>query len=113
VADGASKTVLFGEKYLNPLKYETGDDGADNNSVYQGNDWDTNRWFGGTPDMFPPRRDTPGYDTMSSRFGSAHTSGFFAVFCDGSVHPIQYDVDQPVYMALGTRDGNEVESYID
>jgi hypothetical protein len=39
-------------------------------------------------------------------FGSAHTNGIQAVFADGSVHTIGYDVDLVVFNALGTRNGN-------
>lgn len=98
--DGTSNTYFAGEKYLNPNKYYTGDDGADNNSMYQGNDWDVNRW--GNADL-PPRRDTPGYDTMSSRFGSPHTAGFHVVMCDGSVHTIGYAIDPQIHELLANR----------
>jgi prepilin-type N-terminal cleavage/methylation domain-containing protein len=100
VRDGTSNTYLVGEKYLNPNKYFTGDDGADNNAVFQGNDWDVNRW--GNRNL-APRRDTPGFDTMSSRFGSAHAAGFHMAMCDGSVHLINYAIDPIVHENLANR----------
>jgi len=104
--DGTSNTYFAGEKYLNPNKYYTGDDGADNNSMYQGNDWDVNRWA--NVDLVP-RRDTPGYDTMSSRFGSAHSTGFHMVMCDGSVHQITYTIDPKIHELLANRrDGQPI-----
>jgi prepilin-type processing-associated H-X9-DG protein len=36
-------------------------------------------------------------------FGSAHTGGFNAVFADGSVHTIGYDVDAVVFNHLAAR----------
>jgi prepilin-type N-terminal cleavage/methylation domain-containing protein len=36
IPDGLSKTIAVGEKYLDPLYYETGDDGADNEHCYTG-----------------------------------------------------------------------------
>ena len=35
------------------------------------------------------------------QFGSAHTSGINAVFGDGSVHHIKFDVDVVLFNALG------------
>jgi prepilin-type processing-associated H-X9-DG protein len=40
-------------------------------------------------------------------FGSAHPSGINAVFADGSVHSIGFDVDVRVFNAYGTRNGGE------
>jgi hypothetical protein len=57
-----------------------------------------------------PRRDTPGFEDCTRRMGSAHTSQFQAVFCDGSVRGIPYDNDLIVYASFGSRDGEEVVS---
>jgi len=102
IPDGASNTYLAGEKYLNPEYYYTGSSCVDNNSVYQGNDWDTNRWVGNSS-TYKPRQDTPGFENCTSRFGSAHTYGFHMVMCDGSVHQIPYSVDGLVHERLGNR----------
>ena len=40
-------------------------------------------------------------------FGSSHPGGINAVFADGSVHGITFDVDILVFNALGTRNGEE------
>lgn len=98
VYDGTSNTMLAGEKYLNLNLYFTGSDGADNNSAYQGNDWDVVRWT-----FLVPWADTPGFDTCSSRFGSAHSAVFFAAFCDGSVRGIDYTVDPAAFAMFGNR----------
>ena len=117
--DGTTHTLLVAEKYLNPELYETGTGCADNNSIFQGNDWDSVRW---TPQIDarrptlitsesqaerPPRRDTPGLGNCHQNFGSAHTSGFNAVLCDGSVHSLSYDIDLFVWSAAGTRANGE------
>ncbi|QDT69446.1 hypothetical protein MalM25_23840 [Planctomycetes bacterium MalM25] len=107
ITDGLTHTLLVGEKYLNPNKYETGDDGSDDSSMYQGHDKDVNRAISKTLLPFP---DTPGFDTGSHRFGSAHSGGFNAVRCDGSVRLVAYDIDPEAYHALGTRDRGEVTS---
>ncbi|MEM9658892.1 MAG: DUF1559 domain-containing protein [Planctomycetota bacterium] len=119
ITDGSSNTMLIGEKYMNPNQYDTGDGCADNNSLFQGNDWDTNRWVPGVSTRDPnivdpikeaermPRQDTPGFENCTRRFGSVHTAGFNAVHCDGSVHLIEYEIDPLAYYARGSRnDGN-------
>jgi hypothetical protein len=122
VHDGLSNTMLAGEKYLNPNKYYTGDDGADNNSMFQGNDWDTNRWVthvdvatgaisSANRANRRPMQDTPGVDTMSERFGSAHPAGFSAALCDGSVRVISYTIDLTTYSYLGNRHDGRVHTH--
>ena len=44
ISDGTSSTMYVGEKYLNPDNYTTSLDGADNNSMFAGHDWDILRW---------------------------------------------------------------------
>jgi prepilin-type N-terminal cleavage/methylation domain-containing protein len=102
VKDGTSNTMLVSEKYLNPETYNTGNDGADNNSAFHGQDWDVCRWTGDTFD-FIPVQDTPGYAKITA-FGSAHSPGVQAALCDGSVRTVSYQVDKNVWRAFGTRD---------
>lgn len=124
ITDGTSNTMLVGEKYMNTLQYDTGDGCADNNSLFQGNDWDTNRWVVGlrppsarfttveidstkrTQRM--PQQDTPGFENCTRRFGSVHSAGFYSSFCDGSVRLISYDIDEWVYYAYGSRNDGRV-----
>ncbi len=107
VTDGTTKTVMIAEKYLNPNKYETGDDGSDDGSMYLGHDKDVTRIFNRL-DSFLPFQDTPNFDTGSHRFGSVHHGGFYAAMCDGSVQLVAYDINPDAYQALGTRRGGEV-----
>jgi prepilin-type N-terminal cleavage/methylation domain-containing protein len=112
IKDGASNTYFAAEKYLRPEDYATGNDGADNTSMYQGQDWDVQRWGNGENplpngqagpiDAFPPRQDTLGY-TNWRIFGSAHSAGFQAVFCDGSVHMISFSIAAEVHTRLANR----------
>ena len=105
IKDGLSKTVIVGEKYLNPKKYLSGDDGSDDGSMYQGHDKDVVRVFNR---LFAPYQDTPAFDSGSHRFGSTHAAGFMAVLCDGAVVSISYDVDLAVFQGIGTRAGGEI-----
>jgi len=120
IRDGLSRTIFLGEKYLNPDYYSgTKNCCVDNNTVYQGNDWDVNRWVPAVdPDTKQvlnagdrrPMQDTPGFDNCTHRFGSAHSSGFQVVLCDGSVRMISYSIDLKVLSYLGNRKDGEVSS---
>lgn len=106
ITDGLSKTYCVGEKYLDPINYTTGEDGADNTSMYQGYDWDVNRWGNSPPDLLP-RKDKIGYTNLSI-FGSPHPGGFQVVYCDGSVHQIPYSIDGEMHRRLTSRNDGEV-----
>jgi len=116
VYDGTSNTILVAEKYLSTQFHLTGNCCADNNSMYQGNDWDTNRWYpkletNGTVtdaqwNLRKPLKDTPGGENCTERFGSSHGLQFFAVYCDGRVDALTYSIDRAVYARLGNRKDN-------
>jgi prepilin-type N-terminal cleavage/methylation domain-containing protein len=101
ISDGASRTLLIGEKYLTTENYESGKDSGDNENMYVGFNNDVCR-----STSFAPFRDGYGYEAVT-RFGSAHFAGLNAAMCDGSVQMITYDVDEGVYRALGSRDGGD------
>ncbi len=101
LTDGQSKTYMVGEKYLNAAYYEPDgiSDPGDNSSMYQGFDWDVNRW---TSVNDPPLQDRFGQQSYGS-FGSVHPGGFNMVYCDGSVQSIGYDVDLDLHRRAGHR----------
>jgi hypothetical protein len=101
IADGLTHTAMVGEAYMNPLYYETGTYGSDNESVYAGFDDDLYKTTG-----FGPMQDTTANSDLF-RFGSIHSSAFKMVFCDGSVRQINYEIDGGVFSALGSRAGGE------
>ncbi len=112
ITDGTSQTYAVGEKYLNPDHYNDGVDSRDDQHLLQGLDRDMNGFT--SSDVFdpergitkvvdlPPLQDRPGLGLVFN-FGSSHPGGFNAVFCDGSVHSINYDVDPDIHRRLGGR----------
>jgi len=98
VSDGTSNTYLVGEKYLNPDDYLTGLDGSDNSNLMTGYENDQHRCT-----YSPPVQDTQG-STVWDYFGSAHANGLHMAMCDGSVHFINYTIDQETHRRLGNRE---------
>ncbi len=94
---GTSQTFMIGERYIDPLQYLTGQDGGDNEVMYVGYDNDTTRFTASLP-----MHDTPGYSNQAI-FGSAHGAGLNMLYCDGSVHFIQYNVNAMIWRAMGNR----------
>jgi prepilin-type N-terminal cleavage/methylation domain-containing protein/prepilin-type processing-associated H-X9-DG protein len=104
VTDGTSNTLAVGEKFCDPNFYlDVGF--ADHHGVFTGEDA---AQFRVTNRLQLPQQDRilagGAYDVDGYyRFGSAHPGGFQAVFLDGSVQIISYDVDPLVYQGLGNR----------
>ena len=114
ITDGTGRTYMVGEKYVNATWYESDGnfDGGDNHSVYQGFDWDVNRWASDQePNSYwPPLPDTPNVDNFQC-FGSAHATTWSVVMCDGSVHPLSFDIDIRIHKQLANRlDGEPTSS---
>jgi prepilin-type N-terminal cleavage/methylation domain-containing protein len=115
ITDGTSKTALVGEKslptrfyhtgYGDPPNYAGGDNGGDNNSMYQGYDLDNTRWIGRVPS---PDSDQLPADHYND-FGSAHASGMHMAMCDGSVQFIEYEIDPKVWGLYGHRADGKTE----
>ena len=113
IVDGASKTALVGEKALPPRFYggecvSTSDNpsngnGGDNNSMYQGYDYDNTRWSTPVHDAELTEENATGW----AKFGSAHPGAFNMSMCDGSVHSIDYDVDEKVFGEYIKRNNKE------
>jgi prepilin-type processing-associated H-X9-DG protein len=106
--DGTSNTMLAGDKRLNIAFL--GQFQADDNEGYSdGWDHDVMRYTGnarpGTNSTAAPQPDySAGSGDGGQRFGSSHTGGFNAVFCDGSVKFITYSIDPYTFARVGTRD---------
>lgn len=110
ISDGTSQTIMVAEKFLRPDFYGSGfkkiNTCSDNDSLYQGYDWDVIRWTNRDP-RYLPKKDSAANDACSVRFGSAHET-LHAVFCDGHVVSIAFNIDPLVWEALGTRDGQDM-----
>jgi type II secretory pathway pseudopilin PulG len=111
IPDGASNTLMVGEKHMN-LTYVTTEPQPDDNDGYVGGfQDDVVRWG-----AFPPVHDSFFAEYTQGnlhpgiwQFGSNHPSGFQAVFADGAVHLIRFSVDPTVFMYLCSRnDGHPV-----
>ncbi len=100
ISDGLSNTYLLGEKYLNPDHYNTGLDLGDNQAAFAGASHDIIR-YGRAHTL--PAQDRWGL-TDSEVFGSAHSAGCQFVFCDGSVHLVNYRIDPTTHAHLASRD---------
>ncbi|MEO1498517.1 MAG: DUF1559 domain-containing protein [Planctomycetota bacterium] len=120
ITDGTSKTMMVAEKYVRVDKYAGGErQNSDDRGWSDGWDADIMRVT-----SFAPISDSDGigfdptWAGMFSdsdfplanqwnvfHFGSAHPGGINAVFADGSVRTVSFDVDAELFNALGTRNG--------
>jgi hypothetical protein len=107
ILDGTSKTILLAEKYLDPDFYDHGAINNDDQDPYVGIDGDTIRF---TNANYMPHQDTPGYAGLYYDFGSAHAGIFQALFCDGSVHGVSYEIDPTTFQYLGHRKDGHIIS---
>jgi type II secretory pathway pseudopilin PulG len=115
ITDGATFTYLYGEKNLNPDHYEDCQTGNDDQSMYNGTDRDNIRttFVQVTPTGitlgYPPKPDTPGVE-YTWQFGGPHPGGWTAVYCDGSVRYLSYDMNPMLHDWMGNRqDGNAID----
>ena len=106
ISDGTSNTYLAGEKPVMPDKYRTYQGPNDNQTMYSGLDWDTNRHADPTVVLKPDYLiNTSDKLTLYYAFGSAHVAGCHMVFCDGSTHMINYDIDPIAPRPTGQPEG--------
>ncbi len=114
IKDGLSNTYFAGEKYLARDRYETGtntsgDNGGDNETMYTGANIDIGRiaFAGGPSAAIVPLQDANGaYNSLT--FGGPHAGVFIMVFCDGSVHAIDYSIDPSIHACLANRKDGQV-----
>jgi prepilin-type N-terminal cleavage/methylation domain-containing protein/prepilin-type processing-associated H-X9-DG protein len=97
ITDGTSQTYMIGEKYLDPVHYETGEDGADNETWCTGYNNDNFRTT-----FSLPRQDTFGVGN-DKIFGGIHPGLFYMSFCDGHVEGVSFDIDIAVHRMNGNR----------
>jgi hypothetical protein len=107
IVDGTSNTLLFGEKSMDPLLYDSWYGGGDACDMYEGQDLETNRFAG--PD-YPLHVDTPGL-TDTYGYGGPHPGGCLFALCDGSVRSIAYTVDTETYRRMALRADGEVVNW--
>jgi len=111
ILDGTSSSIMFAEKALHPT--QVGRDGGDNER-WNNAGWDecVMRWH------FPPKHDNqtvkpviPTATNWPRYFGSTHSAGLYASFCDGSVRFFSFQVDAELWMDhCVVDDGKVIES---
>jgi prepilin-type N-terminal cleavage/methylation domain-containing protein/prepilin-type processing-associated H-X9-DG protein len=116
ITDGSSKTLLVAEKRLRPSEY-SGYSTRPGATEQQAPKFDDRGWADGwdydhlRSCMFPLLQDgelPETDDEFAYSFGSAHSSGINAMFADGSVTSINFDIDREVFNRLGHRFDGEV-----
>ena len=96
VIDGFSNTLMLGDKRMD-LTFLGTFQGDDNEGFSTGWDDDTIRYTSLQP--MPDTRNGSGYGDL--HFGSSDPNGFNAVFADGSVHILRYNIDLGLFQSLG------------
>ena len=110
IKDGSSKTMIVAEKRVFSNLYESGD-WHDDIGWTDGWDPDIMRFTAYQPgvDVREGSAGAPGSE-IGYYFGSAHTAAMNAVFADGRVTQISYDIDRLAFNSIGDRrDGRVVE----
>jgi type II secretory pathway pseudopilin PulG len=102
VKDGTSKTYIVGEKWVPWSAYISGYDLGDNEFYTVGMQADTYRT---TAKNSPPHPDAEVADARVAKygFGSAHPGVWMALFADGSVKAMGFDIDPEQHRRNGTR----------
>jgi prepilin-type N-terminal cleavage/methylation domain-containing protein len=118
ITDGSSNTVLIAEKQVHPSTMGTSNAGGDN-EPWHNSGWDQDHVrFGNDPDggnivngvNYNPSDSLPLPDSKhpdstkgqfwSTRFGGPHPGVFNAVFSDGSVKSMSYNIDAANWLRL-------------
>jgi len=107
ISDGTSKTLLVSEKRMNIALLGTLV-ANDNEGYTTAWNHDTIRYVGRAP--LPDFTQATPPDPGDDRFGSSHTAGMNAAFCDGSVRFLGYDVNSDTFKMMGVRNDGLVIS---
>lgn len=113
IEDGASNSIMFGEKRLNSNRYDIGA-WHDDQGWTDGWDPDIIRYTGYPPGPDVVERsagDPQPHGVIGYYFGSAHSSAIHVVYADGHASRIAYEIDIVTFNRLGDRrDGASVEA---
>ncbi|HMP08150.1 MAG TPA: DUF1559 domain-containing protein, partial [Lacipirellulaceae bacterium] len=114
IEDGASNTLVIGEKRLRPREYQPIHVGWDDRGWSDGWDPDVIRssvcQMGVDSDTDLLNNDGTSDPSFGYRLGSAHGSGINAGFADGSVRSLSYDIDVILLNNLAHRfDGETID----
>jgi len=113
ITDGASKTLLAGDKWVHTSLYDGVGGQADDRGWSDGWDFDALRstLTRPRPDGEDPPPDESNPDDLSNYpFGSAHPGGVNVLFADGSVRAVTFNVDLETFNRLGNRHDGETIS---
>jgi prepilin-type N-terminal cleavage/methylation domain-containing protein len=113
VTDGASNTIMAGERYMAKSRYNADDWGGE--PITRGFGWGIARRCRGLPmpdhvDRVAGQVPVPndGNGPVNERLGSAHTTGFGVLLADGSVRFLRYNLDLTTYRNMCCRDEGAV-----
>jgi prepilin-type N-terminal cleavage/methylation domain-containing protein len=104
VRDGLSKTYLVSEKAVSAYYYTSGRDPGDDSSIFSCLRGNCVRFAKRVPIHDQHERESC---WSCHSFGSAHPTSFNAVYCDGSVHSLTYDISFAAHAALASRAGSD------
>jgi prepilin-type N-terminal cleavage/methylation domain-containing protein len=105
ITDGTSNTYMLGEKYLVPENYTNYSNTTDKSDVYcmySGCTLDNER----TTYQSTPLQDRSKM-VVQDAFGSAHANSCCFVFCDGSTHWVNYNINPAMHQLLGARNDSQ------
>jgi prepilin-type processing-associated H-X9-DG protein len=113
ITDGTAKTMVAAEKWVHVSQYQ-GELGlpAEDKGWADGWDFDQLRSALIAPisDSTDPKASNDHTAGYNYPFGSAHSGGINAMFADGSVRSISYDVDLENFNRMGSRLDGEIVS---
>jgi prepilin-type N-terminal cleavage/methylation domain-containing protein/prepilin-type processing-associated H-X9-DG protein len=116
ITDGLSNSLLVAEKFVNPFKAYSQSECNDDQGWVDGWDNDTicdaSGNGGGSGNIELPKQiaiKSGDSDECGFNFGSVHPASMNAVFCDGSVHAVAYDINPQVWVRLcSVNDGKDL-----